>query len=510
VGPVNARTLAMAPPVAVRRWELAVLAVLVVAGAQSLLLFADYWFLGGHRKTWWLFVPLSFAVFWGPFRNLVNWAVYLCARTPRDVASDPAMADASVDVVTTAMPGEPFPMFEETLQAIVAMRHPHRTFLLDGGDDAALKELCQKLGVQHVDCRGVPGAKAGKVNHALANHCKGDFVLVLDPDHIPQPDFLDRALAPLSDPGVGFVQVVQAYHNFRDNWVAAGAAEQTYGFYGPTLIGLNGLGIPTAIGANCLFRRSALDSIGGHAVHLAEDALTSMRLHAAGWRSVYLPWRGSHGLVPAELSSFFKQQIKWATGMFNLLLHEVPKLWKGFPLSARLHYPLAGTFYLNGLASGLTIALPVPFLLFQAYAVEMPLRGFLSHALPYALSVFLIHAWTQRWYSHREETGFPWRSMFLEKGTWHVYALGLWNSLRGREVPYLPTPKTRGSGTALSWVWPHWLAIGASLVATVWALATYHRLDEGALLMMVFALSNVVLLLPTAWTGTFGFRKERS
>ncbi len=244
-------------------------------------------------------------------------------------------------------------------------------------------------------------------------------------------------------------------------------------------------------------------------MHLAEDALTSMRLHADGWRSVYLPWRGSHGLVPAELSSFFKQQIKWATGMFNLLLHEVPRLWKGFPLSARLHYPLAGSFYLNGIASGLTIWLPVPFLFFQAYAVEMPLGGFLAHVLPYAASVFLIHAWVQRWYSHREEIGFPWRSMFLEKGTWHVYAMGLWNSLRGREVPYIPTPKTRGTGAALAWVWPHWLAIFASLAAVSWALATYHRLDEGALLMMVFALSNVVLLLPTAWTGTFGFREAR-
>lgn len=509
MGRMSSRAFPMAPPVQVRSWELVVLAVLVVAGVQSMFHFADYWFFGGHRKTWFLFVPLSFAVFWGPFRNLVNWAVYLCARTPQSVESEPALATASVDVVTTAMPGEPFAMFEETLAAIVAMKHPHRTFLLDGGDDPALKALCERLGAQHVDCRGIPGAKAGKVNHALKTRCTGEFVLVIDPDHVPQADFLDRTLVPLTDSGIGFVQVVQAYHNGKDNWVAGGAAEQTYGFYGPTLIGLNGLGIPTAIGANCLFRRAALDSIGGHAVHLAEDALTSMRLHSAGWRSVYLPWRGSHGLAPAELGAFFKQQIKWATGMFNLLIHEMPKLWKGFPLAAKLHYPLAATFYLNGLATGLTILLPIPFLLFQAYAVEMPLRGFLAHVLPYAVSIFLIHAWVQRWYSHREEVGFPWRSMFLEKGTWHVYALGLYNSLRGREVPYLPTPKTRGSGTALSWVWPHWVAIGTSLVAVAWALLTYHRLDEGALLMVVFALTNVVLLLPSAWTGTFGSREAQ-
>ena len=104
----------------------------------------------------------------------------------------------------------------------------------------------------------VPGAKAGKINRALAATTE-EFVLVLDPDHMPFPEFLDRVMGHFDDDRVGFVQVSQAYYNQRRSFTAAGAAEQTYAFYGPGQMGLYGHGACVAIGANCTFRRSALD-----------------------------------------------------------------------------------------------------------------------------------------------------------------------------------------------------------------------------------------------------------
>lgn len=52
--------------------------------------------------------------------------------------------------------------------------------------------------------------------------------------------------------------------------MATGAAEQTYAFYGPSQISFHGMGCAVAIGANCTFRRKALESIGGHDIGLAE------------------------------------------------------------------------------------------------------------------------------------------------------------------------------------------------------------------------------------------------
>jgi cellulose synthase (UDP-forming) len=108
-----------------------------------------------------------------------------------------------------------------------------------------------------------------------------ELILVLDPDHIPFPEFLDRVLGQFDDERVGFVQVSQAYYNQSRSFTAAGAVEQTYAFYGPGQMGLHGHGACVAIGANCTFRRAALESIGGHGVGLAEDLVTAIRLHGA-------------------------------------------------------------------------------------------------------------------------------------------------------------------------------------------------------------------------------------
>jgi len=482
--------------------------LLSALGVQALLYFSEYWFFSATRRSPVLFALLSLAVFWNPLRNLYNWWVYLWACHPLDLRPGrpaPEAGERYADVLTTAMPGEPFAMFETTLEAISRLDRLGKAYLLDGGNDPALADLCERLGVEHVDCRAVGGAKAGKVNYCLRERSTAEFVLVIDPDHIPRPDFLTRTLAWFEDPKTGFVQVVQAYHNLRENWVAWGAAEQTFGFYGSTQMGLNGLGIPTAIGANCTFRRAALDSIGGHAEHLAEDALTSMRLHAEGWNSVYLPWRGSEGLVPVDLGTFWKQQLKWATGMSYLLFTEVPRLFRRFEPVARLHYAAASTYYLGGVAQALNLVLPIVCLFLQVYAVEMPLTGFLVHLAPYLLVSAAMHAISQRWYTHREEKGLPWRSMLLEKATWHVHLLGFVFGAIGRKVPYLPTPK-EGSEEPIPWlVAPHWAIIVLSVLSILWVPIHYQRIDDGTYLMISFAALNALLLLPAAWLGIRGW-----
>ncbi|MEK7392061.1 MAG: glycosyltransferase family 2 protein [Fibrobacterota bacterium] len=488
--------------------ERMLLGLLVAVGVQSIFFFAEYWFNMGLRKEPFFFALLTFAVFWNPVRNLYNWWVYLWARHPEDDerwTESVKVAGTTADVLTTAMPGEPFEMFQRTLTAISRLECLNQAFLLDGGNDPALKALCERLGVNHVDCRVIGGAKAGKINHCLREHSRAEFVLVIDPDHIPKAQFLSRTLNHFADSSVGFVQVVQAYHNLRESWVAWGAAEQTFGFYGATQMGLGGLGIPTAIGANCTFRRAALDSIGGHAEHLAEDALTSMRIHAQGWKSVYLPWRGSEGLVPTDLGTFWKQQLKWATGMSYLLFQEYPNLFHKFLPSERLHYFAAATFYVGGLAQAMNLLLPIVFLFAKFYAVEMPLGGFLSHIIPYALVSTAIFAMVQKWSSHREEIGFPWRSMLLEKASWHINLLGIVYGATGRKVPYLPTPKEGSEKPIPMLVAPHWAVIVLSISAIAWVPFGYQRLDAGTVLMMVFAGVNACMLFPAAWIGIRGW-----
>src|SRR5207248_1857762 len=114
-------------------------------------------------------------------------------------------------------------------------------YLLDDTRDARFREVAKRHGAVWLELVGIPGAKAGKINAALRTTDQ-DFILVLDPDHLPFPEFLDRVLGHFSDERIGFVQVSQAYYNQRRSFTAAGAAEQTYAFYGPGQMGLCGHG----------------------------------------------------------------------------------------------------------------------------------------------------------------------------------------------------------------------------------------------------------------------------
>jgi cellulose synthase (UDP-forming) len=253
-----------------------------------------------------LFGLLTTALGFKILKALFEWYHYAGLK-PRKVENQNKIQKElkTVDIFTTACPGEPYEMFEQTLKAMVAVTYPHKNYLCDEGNDPVLKKLCEDLGVIHVTRSTHENAKAGNINNALTQSTS-EFCVILDPDHIPNPDFLDHVLDPFENPKVGYVQIVQAYYNQVESFVARAAAEQTYMFYGPFMEAMSDFGTAQAIGANCTFRRSALESIGGHAPGLTEDMHTSMLLHAKGWESVYVPKVLSRGLVPSNLSSILK------------------------------------------------------------------------------------------------------------------------------------------------------------------------------------------------------------
>jgi hypothetical protein len=298
----------------VRLRDRLVVTALAAGGAVALVLLLDWWFRGGHLAHAGLFVALSLVFWYGMSRIVLGWVNYLAIGAP---PHRPAPAGLHVAIFTTSAPGEPLDMFETTLRACARITYPHTTYLLDDTRDPRFGEAARATAPCWLELLDVPGAKAGKINRALAMTDRGVHPRSRSRPH-PVPDFLDRVLGHFDDERVGFVQVAQAYYNQDRSFTAAGAAEQTYAFYGPVQMGLHGHGAAVAIGANCTFRRAALDSIGGHGIGLAEDLVTAIRLHAAGWRSVYVPEIVSRGLVPEDLGSFYRQQLKWARGVYEV------------------------------------------------------------------------------------------------------------------------------------------------------------------------------------------------
>jgi hypothetical protein len=424
---------------------------------------------------------------------LHEWYHYLGITVPKTPEDAPPF---TVDVLTTFCAGEPYAMIEKTLEAIQRMPYPHTTYLCDEANDPYLKQRCETLGVRHVTRTNHLNAKAGNINNAL-QQATGELCLILDPDHIPKPEFLDRIVPHFKDDEVGYVQTVQAYYNVHESLIAKGAAQQTYQFYGPMMMSMQRYGTVQAIGANCTFRRSALDSIGGHAPGLAEDMHTAMLLQAKGWKSVYVPEILTRGLVPSTLSAYYKQQLKWSRGVFELLLVTYPRIFMQLTWRQRFHFGTIPAFYLAGFFYLINFLLPIVALFSNRMPMRMDLSEFLLLGAPLFYSTILIRHFSQQWLMEERERGFHVVGGFLLIGTWWIHTMGFVMALLRKKVPYDPTPKDGNEANNWPLNIPNIIVMVISLAAVVYGLqmerASHFMAMEIMALLNAFFMAFTIL-----------------
>ncbi|MEQ8703124.1 MAG: glycosyltransferase [Phaeodactylibacter sp.] len=439
----------------------------------------------GYPPLYW---TLLFALGLLSGKVILEWFYYFSISIPETPKEAPQY---TVDVLTTFMAGEPYEMIEETLAAIKNIRYPHETYLCDEANDPRLKAYCEKLGIHHVTRERKVDAKAGNINNAL-RQATGEICLILDPDHVPHPDFLDHIVPHFADERIGFVQTVQAYENIHESLIAKGAAQQTFQFYGPMMMTMNSFGTVQAIGANCTFRRKAIDSIGGHAAGLAEDMHTSMQLHAKGWKSVYVPNVLARGLVPSTLSAYYKQQLKWSRGVFELFFTTYPKIFSKLSWPQRMYYGVLPGFYFLSVAYLLNILIPVIALFTGYMPMRMDLVEFVLIGLPLFISGLSIRQYAQNWVMEERERGLHTAGGLLLIGTWWIHLMGFVFAILRRKVPYDPTPKDNQEANNWPLNIPNLAVIGISLAAVIYGLNAHLNIYYA--MMSSLALLNVAIL----------------
>ncbi|SKC00018.1 glycosyltransferase family 2 protein [Dyadobacter psychrophilus] len=475
------KRISVKPPTRIERITLH---IMIVIGCVAIAFFLNSVFaksVRGYAPLYWML--LTTFVF-SCLKLLYEWYHYLHIIVPK---TPPFVRDFTVDIFTTFCPGEPYEMIIETLTAIKAINYPHETYLCDEADDAYLKQVCKDLGVHHITRTDKKDAKAGNINNAL-RQSSGELCVVLDPDHVPFPEFLDPIVSHFNNPEIGYVQVVQAYKNSNESLIAKGAAQQTYQFYGPMMMTMNKYGTVLAIGANCTFRRTALDSIGGHAAGLAEDMHTSMQLHAKGWKSVYVPEVLARGLVPSTLSAYYKQQLKWSRGVFDLLVHVYPKLFSQFTWRQRLHYGLIPMHYLSGIIFLINFLIPIISLFFGLSPMQFDIFDFGQAVFPLITALVLIRHFVQWWVMEDDERGFHMVGGLLLIGTWWIFILGLVYTIIGKKVPYVPTPKDGNEANNWPLNIPNLIILALSIAAIAYGLLTDW--NPYNLIMAAFAALN--------------------
>ena len=436
-----------------------ILSACILLGVVASLVYFSWWVDRTRLHSPWLLAGLACAVMYVTTQVYGAWYVYLHIEAP---APEPAPPGLAVDVFVPVY-DEAYELVQRCLTAVVAIRYPHRTYLLDDARHPRFAALAARVGARYLTRAGNGGAKAGNINAALAQ-TGGEFVTIFDVDHVPAPDFLDAILGHFGDPKVGFVQSWVAFHNYNESLVARAAAEQGFDFYGPTSMGMHGCGAAPVWGSHCTFRRSALDSIGGHQVGLAEDLHTSLRLHAAGWRSVFVPSLNARGQVPTDLSGIAIQHFKWARGVFEMALEVYPRLVRKLSFSQNIAYLVRLTNYLIGPVFLLHMLAAIFALVSGNSTARVEFARYVLYSLPLTASFVLVrHVVLHLWHLEPDALGFHWRGYALTCALWPVYTLAFVYALLRFPVSHLATPKERSARSQLPIVIPQLIVIGLLL-----------------------------------------------
>jgi len=382
-------------------------------------------------------------------------------------------------------------LVEQAISAAMVIRYPHQTHLLDDGHKVEYRRLAEKLGAFYLSRTGNEDYKAGNINYALAQ-TNGEFVAIFDVDHLPAQNFLDRVLGFFKNPKIAFVQAMLSHYNDDESYVATGAAQRNDGFFGPIMLGLFGCRCVQAFGSNCVFRRGALDSLGGYKPGLAEDLITSIHLHSLGWESYYVPEVLAKGLEPVDIASFFKQQLKWSRGVFTILWGILPRLARKMSFRKNLAYVWRLTCYLWGPVITFHIMLTILLLFYGSEITFAYFADYLINSVPLVLMFILINQFVDNNYRLvPKSTKYPFAGSLLAFGTWPVYTLSFFYSVLNIRVPFMATPKEANRKNLAKFILPQIVTVLFLLGGCIWRMIV--GLNADSLLTIFFALSLVLM-----------------
>lgn len=405
--------------------------------------------------------------------------------TRRDPAPPPS--GLSVDVFVPTY-NEPVELLRKTLLAAQNMRYPHRTWLLDDGNRAAMHALAEQTGCEYLARTDNVHGKAGNLNNAL-EHSTADYVVLFDADHAPKRDFLEKTLGFFRDPALGFVQTPQEFYNldsYQHRWRRGGQrlwTEQSL-FFRIIQRGKDRWNAAFFCGSCAVMRRSALDAIGGFATGtVTEDLHTSIRLHKQGYRSVYYAESLAFGLAPATVKSFLSQRIRWGSGAMQVWRKENILRSRQLTWAQKLNYMASMTTYFDGWQKAIFYLVPAVVLLTGVLPIKQMDWVFLAHFIPY----YVLNFWAF------EELGRGYGdSVRIEQYNMARYAAFIWSTLGmfKRNQSFKVTPKVLdGLPTKARYVVPQSavLAVNASAIPVGIAFAAAgNGLTPMALGMNVF------------------------
>jgi len=410
---------------------------------------------------------------------------------------------APVDVYITTY-GEDLDTIRRTVTAAVAMHGKHTTYVLDDGKSDDVRALAAEVGAEYIVREGNAGAKAGNINHALSV-TSGEFFVILDADFVPAPHFLYETVPFFAESNIAFVQTPQAYGNLN-NLISRGAGYMQSVFYRFILPGKNRFNAAFSVGTNVIYRRAAIEQIGGmYTDSKSEDVWTSLKLHEYGWKSTYISTVLAIGDTPTTIEAYTKQQLRWATGGFEILFKSNPFSRKlKLTLDQRLQYFGTATFYLMGVAPGLLLLVPP----LQIYFGLAPINSGVSFGtwLMYYLGFYFMQVVVALY----TIGSFRWETLMLATASFPIYGRALVNAIFNKDQKWHVTGSVKKKASPFNFITHQLMAfvfLAITSVVGIWQALTVSSVT----LALFWNLLNTFILglfVVTAMRESRGNRRE--
>ncbi len=257
-----------------------------------------------------------------------------------------------------------------------------------------MQEMTAKLGVGYLTREKNEHAKAGNLNAAMKK-TSGDLILILDCDHIPARDFLQKTVGWfLRDKKLFLVQTPHFFINpdplekrMGSFGNAPGEHEMFYRAGHPAMDLWNA---SFFCGSAAVLRRKFVDEVGGIAGDtITEDAETALGLHGKGYNSAFIDRPMVCGLSPETLEDFLIQRTRWCQGMLQIGFLKNPAVVPGLSIPQRLCYTSTYLFWFFGFARFLFFIAPTMFILFGLQIFHASSMQVLAYAMPNLITSFI-------------------------------------------------------------------------------------------------------------------------
>jgi len=247
---------------------------------------------------------------------------------------DPTQPVPDIDILIVTH-NEDVDLLRKTVNAATFMRYPDKNkvhvVICDDGCRDEVKKLAAEYHVGYVKMENNKKAKAGNINHALAQ-LDSPLFAIFDTDMIPFSSFLYSSVPfftnnwanlradPDHTKALGFVQTPQSFYNadiFQFNLFAENYVANEQDFFSRDVNVLNGYN-ETALftGSNAVFLRKSVDQVGGFPTDtITEDFELGTQINMEGYTSIATTQPVSSGITPVDVKGVIKQRTRWARGV---------------------------------------------------------------------------------------------------------------------------------------------------------------------------------------------------